>query len=106
MRKECSYAGPEEGGWWVNDHILEGYLWFDSVEGAEAVRVEVERLAVELSVRGRREFGRQCLEELEFCDERGLEADEVFGEVDGPDEWYVVVSEVIPESSYASRSYE
>lgn len=106
MRKECCYAGPEEGGRWVNDHILEGYQWFDTEEGAEAAKVAVEELARELSVQGRREFGRQCLAELDWADRRGVDADDVFGEVDGPDEWYVFVSEGIPESSYADRSYE
>jgi hypothetical protein len=100
------YGGPEEGGWWGSDTLLVAYKHFDTSEALEAAQAAVEALAVELNEQAKREFGEQCLREMEWLDARGLDAD-YLPEVDGESSYYVVTEDV-PGSrvSQGCRHYE
>lgn len=100
------YGGPEEGGWWGEDHRLVAYKHCSYPDHAEAVRRDVEALAEELSSESRREFGEQCLREMEWLEARGLDAN-FLPEPDGEVEYYVA-EEQSPGSlaSTGCRHYE
>lgn len=87
------YGGPEEGGWWGSDTHLVAYQHFDTLEALEAAREAVEALAAELNEQAKREFGQQCLREMEWLDARGLDAD-YLPEVDGEESYYVTTEDV------------
>ncbi len=105
MEEVPFYGGPEEGGWWGTDTFIVAYQYFPTEEQAEAAREQVERLARELEEESRKEFGHQCLNEMEWLDERGLEAD-FLPEPDGESHFHVVVSEGLPLESRGCRHYE
>lgn len=105
MASESRYGGPEEGGWWTNDTHVEAYKKFPSEELAEAAKEAIDKLAKELSEAARTEYGRQCLREMEWLEERWLDAD-YLPEPDGPEQYYVIVSRGIPESEYGPTHYE
>lgn len=86
------YGGPEEGGWWGQDHRIVAYKHCDTPERASAVRRDVRAFAAELSDRAKREFGDRCLREMEWLDARGLDADWL-PEPDGEVEYYVAEEE-------------
>lgn len=79
---------------------------FDTRESLEAAQEKVEALAVELTNQARREFGEQCLREMEWLEARGLDAD-YLPEVDGESR-YFVTAEDVPGSmvSQGCRHYE
>lgn len=87
------YGGPEEGGWWGSDTHLIAYKQFDTLEALEAARAKVEALAAELNDEARRQFGDQCLREMEWLDARGLDAD-YLPEVDGESSYWVTTEDV------------
>ena len=104
MAEETYYGGPEEGGWYGQDCILIAYQHFNNAEDAEIARQKIEELAEELSEQSRKDFGNQCLRELEWLEERGLEPD-FLPEPDGDTKYYVIVSETIPSEKYGDRHY-
>jgi hypothetical protein len=99
------YIGPEEGGTWGRDTIVEAYQAFQTEEGAEAAAEAVRKLAEEMTAEERTAYGKQCLAEMEWLDARGLDAD-YLRESDGPEEYYVMVTQGLPENSYGCRHYE
>ena len=105
MQKTQRYGGPEEGGWWTNDRIVVAYQYFTTEEQASAAKEQVEKLAEEMTQDEKRLYGEHCLRQMEFLDARGLDAD-YLPENDGPEEFYVTVSEGIPEPSYGPSHYE
>lgn len=98
------YGGPEEGGWWGSDTHLVAYQWFSTEEAAEAAAAAVRKLAEELKAEAQKEYGNQCLREMEWLDARGLDAD-FLPEPDGPSDFCVIVSEGLPEESRGCRQY-
>lgn len=98
------YGGPEEGGWWGSDTRLVAYQYFTTEEAAEAAKDKVEELAAELSAQARRNFGEQCLRELDWLEARGLDAD-YLPEPDGESEFFVTVTEGLPQESEGVRGY-
>jgi hypothetical protein len=98
------YGGPEEGGWWGEDNILVAYQRFDTQEAADAAKEKIEELAADLSAQERTAHGEYCLRTMEWLDDRGLDAD-FLPEDDGPSEYYVTVTDSLPESSYGCRHY-
>lgn len=104
---ECSqrYGGPEEGGWWTTDTDVVAFHEFPTRSLAEAARARVYELAQELEREARTEHGRQCLREMEWLGERGLDAD-YLPEPDGPTEYKVVVADHIPASHRGPTHYE
>jgi hypothetical protein len=105
MEQASRYGGPEEGGWWATDTTLVAYQRFDTAEDAEAARAAVESLAVELSEQSRKSFGEQCLREMEWLEERGLDAD-YLPEPDGESSYTVIVTDALPTNSYGPNHYE
>lgn len=102
------YGGAEEGGWWGNDTVLEASQEFPTEEAAEAAKLAVARLAVRLNNEARREYGQQCLRELEIAEAQGCDdANLIFGEVAGEDTYWVTVEETQGQSQQrGSRHYE
>ena len=99
------YGGPEEGGWWGRDTDIIAYQWYPTEEQASAAAEEVKKFAKELEANAQREYGEQCLREMEWLDARGLDAD-YLPEPDGPSEYHVIVSDTLPEPYRGSRHYE
>lgn len=105
LMENCPYyGGPEEGGWWGNDRIVCAYQWCDTEEEAEAVAEAVRKLAKELKEESQKEYGEQCLREMDWLEARGLDAD-FLPEPDGPSDYYVCVMRGIPENNYGRRGY-
>lgn len=98
------YGGPEEGGWWGADQIVEAYEQFPTADAAEAAAEKVRTLAEELSAESKREFGEQCLREMEWLESRGLDAD-FLPEPDGESRYYVTIETAIPKDRIAERGY-
>lgn len=98
------YGGPEEGGWWGSDSVVIAYKEYCSEALAEAAKQSVLALASELNAEEQRNYGQQCLNECEWLEARGLDAD-YLREPDGPSEYRVVISDTIPENSYGERQY-
>lgn len=99
------YGGPEEGGWWGSDTIIISYKEFPTEELADSAKDKVMELADKLNKEAKKGFGEQCVREMEWLDSRGLDAD-YLPEPDGPSEYYVYVTDEIPQNSYGSRHYE
>ena len=97
MMNESYYGGPEEGGWWSHNVRLVAFQKFNSEEEAEQALTEIERLAEKLNYEARREFGDKCLRELNWLEERGIDDPNYgFGEVDGEDDYFVIVTQDHP----------
>jgi|PlaIllAssembly_1097288.scaffolds.fasta_scaffold00432_13 hypothetical protein len=105
MERAPFYGGPEEGGWWGEDHILHAYQHYDTEEAARAATEQVTKLAQQLSEEARAAYGERCLRETEWLDARGLD-DNFLPEPDGESEYYVLMSEGLPEESRGSRHWE
>ena len=99
------YGGPEEGGWWGSDTQIVAYQHFQTEEQAELAKEKVKELAKELKEEAQRNFGNKCLFEMDWLEQRGLDSD-FLPEVDGESEYYVIVSEGLPEESRGCRQYE
>lgn len=99
------YGGPEEGGWWGTDSVLIAYQHCETEERANALQEEIEKFAQELTAEARKAHGEHCLRQLNWLEERGLDAD-FLPEDDGPSKYRVTVTEHIPKSRYGRRHYE
>ena len=101
------YGGPEEGGWWGNDVALVATQAFPTQAQAEAAKTRVEALAQELKNDARRAHGDLCLSQLESCGWDGEEAQSRYGEVDGADDYFVILeSSPGSQESRGCRHYE
>lgn len=100
------YGGPEEGGWRGEDVVLEATQEFPTQEAVDNASCDAEKLAVELSRQARKQFGERCAEEMDWLEERGLDAD-FLPEPDGEKKYFMVV-ESTPGSheSQGCRHYE
>lgn len=105
MEKEQYYGGPEEGGWWGTNVYVVAYQKFLILSEAEKAVEAIEKLARELQEESQKEYGEQCLREMKWLDDRGLDAD-YLPESDGPSEFYVLLSEGFPEESRGPTHYE
>lgn len=85
------YGGPEEGGWWGEDVVLVAYKTFPTREQAAAAKAEVEQLAERLNREERTNYGDLCLRQLEHAESLGCDANDLYGEVDGPSQFFVVI---------------
>jgi hypothetical protein len=100
------YGGPEEGGWWGHDTVLEAYQQFPTKEAAEAAKLEVEKFASEMNGIRKREFGEYCLNSMEWLEARGLDAD-FLPEPDGETEYFVTIEDTPGEQVHQDcRHYE
>jgi len=87
------YGGPEEGGWWGADTVLVATQSYPTAQAADKARREVLALAGESNKAARAAYGDQCIRESDWLEARGLE-DDALPEVDGPDNYFVVVEAV------------
>ena len=100
------YGGPEEGGWWGHDIALVAHQSFASIEAAEAAKAKAEKLAEELSEESKKDFGDQCLKEMEWLDARGLDAD-FLPEPDGETNYFVTIEDAVGSQNHRDcRHYE
>jgi len=99
------YGGPEEGGWWINDKLVLAYEYCVSEEEANIKLAAVQKLAKELQESSLRDHGNQCLREMDWCEQRGLDAD-YLPEPDGPSEYSVEICEELPGNRYGPTHYE
>lgn len=100
------FGGPEEGGWFGSDDIPEAYYRVSTLEAAEALRLQIKAKAKEMSADASRAHGEGCLNQLAWCEERGVDdSNSVYGEDAGAESYYVTVQEEIPEASYGERHY-
>ncbi len=105
MLRTQRYGGPEEGGWWIDDSHIMGYQYYATEEAAQAAKEAVEKLAAEKTEEARKSHGERCLREMDFLDDRMLEAD-FLPEPDGPSEYYVTMTEGLPEEYRGPTHYE
>ena len=91
-RIESFYGGPEEGGWWGSDYVLVAYQKVSTEAEANALGNKVSDLAEQLSKEAKDAFNRQCANEMEWLDARGLDAD-FLPEVDGEDRYAVFIED-------------
>jgi hypothetical protein len=105
MESVSYYGGPEEGGWWGKDEIVESYQIYATEEEAETAAEAVKVLAADLTAQAKTEYGRTCLRESRWLEARGLD-DSFLPEPDGPSTFRVVVRPEIPQNIYGTRHYE
>lgn len=98
------YGGPEEGGWWGNDHIVISYQRFETEEAVMEAKQKVDRLAKELTEESRRNHNEYCARQMEWLEVRGLDSD-FLPEVDGESNFVVYISDTVPESTFDDRYY-
>lgn len=99
------FGGAEEGGWWGSDRHVVAYEKFPSEELAQSASDRIQSLADELTAESHKDFGEQCLREMDWLEARGLDAD-YLPEPDGEERYYVQVSQGVPEGSRGCRHYE
>ena len=104
INQRC-YGGPEEGGWWYDRGELIEYQAFNNEDTANEVAEKVREVAQELSESSKREHGEAMLRSLEWLDARGLDAD-YLPEPNGEEEYYVMVTDSIPQFSEETPHYE
>ena len=105
MVKVPYYGGSEEGGWWGYDTHLVKYQWYQIEEEAQAAKDRVLKLADELGAQAKREDDAAMARSCEWLEQRGLDAN-FMPEPDGPEEYYVVMSDHLPSGRTGSRQYE
>ena len=105
-RVEPFYGGPEEGGWYGQDVVLEASQEFASEEARNAALEAVNALCERLNAEAQRSYGEQCLRECEWLEERGLD-DDFLPEPDGPTRYRVFLESVQgSHESEGCRHYE
>ena len=102
---ERRYGGAEEGGWWYDHAEVLEYQAFPDEATAWAVRCKVEERAAELSKDAERRQGEAALRSMEWLEARGLDAD-YLPEMNGPEEYFVSVTETVPNYQNSKPSYE
>ena len=102
---ERRYGGAEEGGWWYDHAEVLEYQAFPDEETARSVRCKVEERAAELSKDSERRQGEAALRSMEWLEARGLDAD-YLPEMNGPEEYFVSVTETVPNYQNSKPSYE
>ena len=100
------YGGPQEGGWWGSDRIVEAFERVNTREEAEALCERIETLADELTADAARAHGRGCLAHLDWCEARRIDdSNSVFGEDHGPTTYFVTVEDHPPRDQHGDREW-
>lgn len=99
------YGGAEEGGWWYDRGELLEYQAFNNEDTANEVAEKVRKVAEELSLDSKRQHGEAMLASMEWLDARGLDAD-YLPEPNGEEEYYVMVTDSLPQFSNETPHYE
>lgn len=98
------YGGPEEGGWYGSDMIVQAFKEYPSEVLAEEAAEQVRVMAEELTAQSKQEYGEHCVRQCDWLEARGLDADWL-PEDDGPSEYRVIVTSKVPENRYGDRQY-
>lgn len=104
VEQSSFYGGPEEGGWWGQDSDLVAFQICPSEEEAERLLESVKVFAAELEAESEKEYGEQCLREMDWLESHDLEADFLV-ESDGPSSYHAYVAESLPEPARGCRQY-
>jgi hypothetical protein len=105
-RIESFYGGPEEGGWWGSDWILEESATYFSKEIAESVAEKIKVRAEELSRSTKDSTYRHWALECNQAEARGEDPADL-PEPDGPTRWSVVTEGYPGQHAFrGSRTYE
>lgn len=100
------YGGPEEGGWYRADVWLIKTMRFSSLSAAKAASDRIAVLCLSLTDEAAKQWSARCSREIDWCDDRGLEAD-YLGEPDGPSDYFVAIETVAGSREYRdSAVYE
>jgi hypothetical protein len=99
-----AYGGPEEGGWWRTVVTLEASQLCSTREQAEAMLIEVRRVSTEATKKAATNHGNMCLDQLDSCGWDGEAAQWTFGEVDGPDKYFVCIETQNGSQEYAQSA--
>ena len=99
------YGGPEEGGWWRSITQLKAYEHCQTEEEAKAKMAKVVDLTNQLNKDAIRSHGQMCQNQLESCNWDGEIAQAVFGEVNGPDKFFVIVEKQLGSRNYADLAH-
>jgi hypothetical protein len=102
------YGGAEEGGWWGSTVSAVAHVTYKTEAEAEAALAAVKQLAIAKTKEAKQIHGDVCLQQLDYCEQRGIDdANSVFGEVDGEDSYSVRIENELGASEYSmSRYYE
>ena len=105
-RNEPFYGGPQEGGWWGSDSIVEAFERVSTREEADALCERIKELADRLTATAARDHGRGCQAQLDWCEARGIDdSNSVFGEDDGATTYFVTVEDHPPRDRYGEREW-
>jgi hypothetical protein len=105
-RSEPFYGGPQEGGWWGSDTLVEAFERVNTREEAEALCERIETLADELTADAARAHGRGCRAQLDWCEARRIDdSNSVFGEDHGPTTYFVTVEDHPPRDQHGEREW-
>ena len=75
-------------------------------EENEELRKQIEAEAAVQTAEASRAHGEACLNQLAWCEARGIDdSNSVYGEDDGAESYYVTVQENRPEATYGDRHY-
>lgn len=100
------YGGPEEGGWWGADTHLVAYTQCVCEEDAKLLLGRIEAYTDDLNKEEKKRFGQRCLEEMNWLEARGLDAD-YLPEVDGESSYFVVTETTLGSNEQKGpRHYE
>jgi len=105
-RIESYYGGPEEGGWWGENHLVESVTQFDNEADAEAYATRIDNDIRTRSREAETAWANGCRAECEWADARGLDVNDAFPETDGPDTYSCTIGTEPPTDSYGPDHYE
>jgi hypothetical protein len=88
------YGGPEEGGWYSHHNEVVAYQLVATEDQAEELQEQIQQLAKKLTEQSKRDFNEGCLRQMEFLEQRGLDAD-FLPEPDGEERYFVVIENVV-----------
>ena len=100
------YGGPEEGGWWGHDVVLEQYQRFDFMPDAVLAIKAMGQAVINANGQAKLEYSEQCRRESDWLEKRGLD-DDALPEVNGPDAYFIRLETIRGSfSSTGARHYE
>ena len=94
------YGGPEEGGCWGEDVVLESYCEFPCTRLARGAMNGIKEEVEKMNSEAKRRYGEYCLSSMEWLDERGLDAS-YLPEVNGEESYFCVIERQV--GSHACR---
>ena len=87
------YGGPEEGGWWGTDTELIATYQCQTESEAGQIYERIESYVADLNKEAEREHNKHCLHQWQDEERRGYDSNDLYGEVDGAEQYWVTVEE-------------